>query len=858
MAATALLKFSQAGVGSPPGGQSLKADATDPDPVVIENTVNTDVASWRIELLYGPPGTLFERDPGDPDVLAEHPNDPTPTHNLTLASGVDGECYRIRLRVWDGPNYTGSMDEDIRCFGVPRGALEAIFPPNQIDPLPLVNKPNELNFGDQPFHWSGHNYATSGVRLVNATLAALVDGNDAASDHFADTDNPHGTDLGNIGDGTLAELNDAITDATLDDASDPRTPTAHGLGSAYHTSATLAQLNALVSDATLDDSGDPRPPNGDAGGDLDGTYPDPEVIAIRSNGVGTTRLPILAVDEWEFLQRQGASIVGSNSFWNTKGFGYESEGNDVAGGGVTNVRFQLGNMRRVQVTASGVTLNLQTSSLGPVGSVYTIRISATAYPVTWTASVGSIVWVHGAPVLSVTGTTFVHFYFTGSAWYGWWENDLARVDDHASDHESGGADEIDGDQLDIDWNPSNYTPSTAPGEVDSVDQLTAHLYGIDQALGSGAFPGFYTGLPANVDAGTGAVGTGTQCVRNDHKHHVNTGNPDTLDFSGAGDPGTSSNLARADHKHAVAIQVTPTACTAAAGSGGSLDTLVRGDHRHQITTGVTPHTLGLGDIGDEGASAALARADHVHGYPPYTGATTTIGAGAATNGTATEPARGNHTHTVETASGVSALTQNTAGSAGSSTALAHADHIHSCATQSAMTACDAGAGSGGSASTFVRGDHKHQIATSVPPVSIEIGDGQLEGTSNSLARADHQHALTAYATVPADVNANAATGGSATAPARGDHTHQVQTSTAVPVQVGLTGTAGTSQELARANHQHGINLSSTTFWPLDIPEISDPGNPSTGRFFLWADSTTHRVHLRNHDGDTWDLTSAGS
>lgn len=53
---------------------------------------------------------------------------------------------------------------------------------------------------------------------------------------------------------------------------------------------------------------------------------------------------------------------------------------------------------------------------------------------------------------------------------------------HASSHISGATDEVDGDQLDIDWNPSNYTPTTAPAEVTSIDQLTAHLAGIDNAL----------------------------------------------------------------------------------------------------------------------------------------------------------------------------------------------------------------------------------------------------------------------------------------------------------------------------------------------------------------------------------------
>jgi len=53
---------------------------------------------------------------------------------------------------------------------------------------------------------------------------------------------------------------------------------------------------------------------------------------------------------------------------------------------------------------------------------------------------------------------------------------------HAATHITGGTDEIDGDQLDIDFTPSNYSPSTTPAEATSVDHLTAHLAGIDDSL----------------------------------------------------------------------------------------------------------------------------------------------------------------------------------------------------------------------------------------------------------------------------------------------------------------------------------------------------------------------------------------
>lgn len=61
------------------------------------------------------------------------------------------------------------------------------------------------------------------------------------------------------------------------------------------------------------------------------------------------------------------------------------------------------------------------------------------------------------------------------------------VDTHAVNHIQGGNDEVDGDFLDIDFAPTNYTEATGTvGGVASVlvDHLTAHLGGIDTALGA--------------------------------------------------------------------------------------------------------------------------------------------------------------------------------------------------------------------------------------------------------------------------------------------------------------------------------------------------------------------------------------
>ena len=57
---------------------------------------------------------------------------------------------------------------------------------------------------------------------------------------------------------------------------------------------------------------------------------------------------------------------------------------------------------------------------------------------------------------------------------------------HAPTHISSGADEIDGDKLDIDFTPTSYTPDTTPPEVTIVDELSAHLAGLDEATRRGS------------------------------------------------------------------------------------------------------------------------------------------------------------------------------------------------------------------------------------------------------------------------------------------------------------------------------------------------------------------------------------
>jgi len=89
--------------------------------------------------------------------------------------------------------------------------------------------------------------------------------------------------------------------------------------------------------------------------------------------------------------------------------------------------------------------------------------------------------------------------YTGSAW-----ETLAASMERAGDNE------IDGDHLDIDYSPSNYTPSTTPDEADNADDLAAHLAGVDNQIGTinTTVSGKLTASSNLSDVGTAATAFG--------------------------------------------------------------------------------------------------------------------------------------------------------------------------------------------------------------------------------------------------------------------------------------------------------------------------------------------------------------
>lgn len=118
-------------------------------------------------------------------------------------------------------------------------------------------------------------------------------------------------------------------------------------------------------------------------------------------------------------------------------------------------------------------------------------------------------------------------------------------------HERGGARQLDGDKIHIDYNPSSYTRKDTPAEVDHVTELTAHLKGIDDGLGSmsgdmGSAVG--DAIPSTIIPDTQSVpGTSDSSSRENHGHGVTTGQPSEIGTNNS--EGTSQQFVRRDHGH---------------------------------------------------------------------------------------------------------------------------------------------------------------------------------------------------------------------------------------------------------------------------------------------------------------------
>jgi hypothetical protein len=212
--------------------------------------------------------------------------------------------------------------------------------------------------------------------------------------------------VSDLGSGTLSQLNSVISDATLDDSSDPRDPTSHALGGAAHSTSTLSQLNAKISDATLDDSSAARTPTAHASSHSDG----------GSDEISVEDLATTASDTSQVLRPDGAGGLA---------FGADAGGQEIydaivaaSGGDYTSVAaaFAAGKKsvyvrKGTYVETADVVLTDGCRLHGEVGAIiylngsYSVKVDGSGGTQETT---GTIAVTNGSTQVTGTSTTFTN------------------------------------------------------------------------------------------------------------------------------------------------------------------------------------------------------------------------------------------------------------------------------------------------------------------------------------------------------------------------------------------------------------------------------------------------------------------